>query len=358
MLGAFENSVTLAMITHICDWGHSFSCQGCWADSCVRIVCEGAPFSGLGFVIPALHVFMAYDSFDFSSHRPLFQAFLHAICSHSGQLRFTWTRAHADNDMNNHIDLLAKQGLLPHSPALIIADLYVPPQWVDSGPILNNQSLAFLTDTVVASSPPPFQSAKFSSFFSSWSSWMLHSFSACLDPVAHIPHIWKADIPIGLHKLLYKHVLSSLPLGQTWHGKLALRQVCCCGVDLSLDHLWTSCPSYNLDLLLLTLYSCFLSLHHGTGLSAKPWLWPSPIWYLLLAFCSLDNIPTNAAALCRTLSRTWAKREWALGSFLWFIWKQHMKEVHDSSYCFIPELHVNALSATLYDDPTLASHPH
>ena len=52
------------------------------------------------------------------------------------------------------------------------------------------------------------------------------NFSADLDPVAHIPHLWKADIPVGLCKLLYKHVSSCLPIGQTWHSSLSLGQFC------------------------------------------------------------------------------------------------------------------------------------
>ena len=267
-------------------------------------------------------------------------------------------RAHADDDMNNHVNLLAKQGLLPDSPALVVTDLIAPPWWIDSSLVLNNQSLAFLTDVVVASSPPPFESTKFTPFFSSWLSYMLLSFSAHLDLVAFIPHIWKANIPVSLCELLYKHTVSSLPLGCTWHSKLALGQTCCCGVDLSLDHIWTSCPSYDLCSLLFVLYSHYSSLHCGASLLAKPWLWPSPLWYPLLALCPLDNAPTNDITLCCTLGKSWARREWALGSFLWFMWKQHMKEVHDSSYHFVPDLHSVALSRLLSEDPTLSSHPH
>ena len=112
--------------------------------------------SNLGFSIPALGVRMTYTEDTFASHRPLFQALLYSIRAHSRKLRFSWTQAHADDDMNNHVDLLAKQGLLPTSPALRIADISAPPCWVDNSLVLNCQSLAFLTDVVVASSPPPF----------------------------------------------------------------------------------------------------------------------------------------------------------------------------------------------------------
>lgn len=186
---------------------------------------------------------------------------------------------------------------------------------------------------------------------------MTHSFCIDLNPVAHILLLWKINIPVGLQELLYKHVSSSLPIGRMWHGSLSLGQFCQCGAELSLHHLWASCPDYNLLPLLLTVYSHFISLHHGPGLSAKPWLWPPPFWYPLLAFHSLDCIPNNDACLHQTLGKSHAKREWALGSFLWFVWKQHMKEVHNSSYCFIPGLHVDALSIALSEEPTLTSHP-
>ena len=83
--------------------------------------------NNLGFTIPALHVEMAYTTTNFASHKPLFQAFLYTLRAHSGKLRFSWTRAHADDDMNNHVDLLAKQGLLPDSPALLVTSIVAPP---------------------------------------------------------------------------------------------------------------------------------------------------------------------------------------------------------------------------------------
>ena len=313
--------------------------------------------SNLGFSIPARRVVMTYTTTIYASHKPLFQAFLYEVRAHSGKLRFSWTRAHADDAMNNAVDLLAKQGLLPTSPHLIVADITAPPHWVDSGPVLNNQSLAFLTDIVVASSPPPFFSPKFVSFSSSWSSYMLRSFSARLDPAEHVPLIWKINIPVGLHELLHKRITSSLPIGDTWHGKLTLRQTCRCGATLSLGHIWASCPSYDLWSCQMVLHDHFLSLHPSASPSAQPWLWPSPTWFPLLSFRSLDNMPNIDPAHQRVLGKSCSRREWMLGSFLWFIWKHCMKEVHDSSYRFIPDLHTGQLSATLVDAPTLSSHP-
>ena len=319
------------------------------------------PFSSfidnnLGFSIPALGVHMAYTEAAFASHKPLFQALLYSIRAHSGKLRFSWTHAHADDDMNNRVDLLAKQGLLPTSPALHIADISAPPRWIDNGLVLNCQSLAFLTDVVVASSPSPFLSPKFTPFSSFWSSHMLRFFSARLDPAEHVPLIWSINIPVGLRELLYKRVLSALPIGDTWHGDLTLGQTCRCCSTLSLEHIWASCPSYDLRPLLSILYDHFQSLHPGPALSAQPWLWPSPVWFPLISLRSLDNMPANHPPLRRTLGKSRSKREWAFGSFLWFVWKHRMKEVHDPSYRFIPELHTAALNAALSEEPTLSSH--
>ena len=312
--------------------------------------------SGLGFSVPALGVHMTYTETMFASHKPLFQALLYSIRAHSGKLRFSWTQAHTGDDMNNQVDLLAKQGLLPTSPALRITDISAPPHWIDNSPVLNCQSLAFLTDVVVASSPPPFLSPKFTPFSSFWASHMSRFFSARLDPTAHIPLIWSINIPVSLRELLHKRIFSSLPIGDTWHGNLTLGQTCRCHSTLSLEHVWASCPSYDLRPLFLVLYMHFQSLYPGPAPSAQPWLWPSPVWFPLLSLKSLDNMPGNDLPLRRALGKSRPKREWALGSFLWFIWKLRMKEVHDSSYRFIPDLHAEALNAALSEEPTLSSH--
>ena len=205
--------------------------------------------------------------------------------------------------------------------------------------------------------PPPFLSPKFTSFSSFWSSYMASAFSACFDPVEHVPLLWKANIPVGLRELLHKRIFSSLPIGDTWYGKLILGQVCRCGSTLSLEHIWASCPSYDLCSCFFTLCTHFQSLHPEGTPSSQPWLWPPPLWFPLLSLRSLDNMPGNSLVLQRALGKSRSMREWALGSYLWFIWKHCMKEVHDLSYHFIPDLHTEALNATLSIEPTLSSPP-
>jgi len=109
----------------------------------------------LGFTIPALGVHMCYDALSLGCLGPLFQALLFELRSHSGRLWFSKVKAHANDYMNNLVDLLTKQALQPGSPVLDVAAISAPPGWVDRGPVLNCQLLAFLTDVVVSSSPPP-----------------------------------------------------------------------------------------------------------------------------------------------------------------------------------------------------------
>ena len=185
---------------------------------------------------------------------------------------------------------------------------------------------------------------------------MLRAFSARLDPAEHAPLIWKINIPVGLRELLHKRIFSSLPIGDSWHSKLTLGQTCWCGATLSLEHIWASCPSYDLRSCQLILHEHFRLLHPSTSPSTQPWLWPSPTWFPLFSLRSLDNMPSTDPAHWRVLGRSRSKREWVLGSFLWFIWKHCMKEVHDSSYRFIPDLHTSQLSTALAEEPTLSSH--
>ena len=52
---------------------------------------------------------------------------------------------------------------------------------------------------------------------------------------------------------------------------------------------------------------------------------------------SLSTIPVRTR---RRLGKSRRAREWALGSWFWYVWKQHMKEVMEPSYRFLPLHHV------------------
>jgi ribonuclease HI len=290
------------------------------------------------------------------SHLCLFQSVLYLIRMHPNSLHFSWTRTHADDNMNNAVDTLAKAALAPSTAPLDILSTPLPDNWVDSGPVLNNQSLAFLSESIVSCLPSPLFSCKFPAHSLSWSLWIRSTFGVALDSSAHLPNIWKVHIPVGLRELLWKHTASSLPIGWLWHGQLALGQLCRCGSEMSLAHVWALCPAYNLSPLLAVLYSEFRHLSPiipGTAsTSTCPWLWGANIWYPLLALQSLDTLPQYSDPFKQQLGTSRRAHEWAQGSYLWYIWQQCMDEVHDTSYCFCPKLHSVPLAPLLQSPHT------
>jgi hypothetical protein len=120
---------------------------------------------------------------------------------------------------------------------------------------------------------------------------------------------------------------------------------------MSLAHVWASCPTYNLSPLFAVLYSEFRHLSPvipgRVSTSTRPWLWGTNVWYPLLALRSLDTLPHYSDPLKQLLGTSRRAREWALGSFLWYIWRQRMDEVHNTSYRFRPDLHSDILAPLL-----------
>jgi ribonuclease HI len=285
------------------------------------------------------------------SHLQLFQSVLHLIRAHPNSLWFSWTRAHAGDAMNITVDTLAKAALAPSTAPLDILSAPLPANWVDSSPVLNNQSLAFLSETIVSRLPPPIFSPKFCAFSTSWSLYIRSTFGIPLDPTTHLPNVWKVLIPVGLRELLWKQAASSLLIGRSWHGQLVLGQTCRCGSEMLLTHVWAPCPAYDLSPLLAVLYSEFRRLcpiAPGTvSTSTRPWLWGPNIWYPLVALRSLDTLPQYSNPLKQLLGTSHRAREWALGSFLWYVWRQCMDEVHNTTYRFYPGLHTDILRPLL-----------
>src|SRR5258706_135122 len=129
--------------------------------------------------------------------RPLTMALilaLQALRSHDGYMEFKWVKAHNGDTMNSLADELAKQAALSYSHIFSIASISVPPNWVDDGPVLNHQSLSFLTSTVVAGTViHPVMANKSALFCHRWSSWVSGFSASSLDVSHHIPNLWKIN---------------------------------------------------------------------------------------------------------------------------------------------------------------------
>src|SRR5258706_720453 len=202
-----------------------------WSDSCVSLLPPrplDAPPS------PDLPALVTSDI--------LMRYLLYLLRSHDGYVEFKWIKAHSGDVMNSLADELAKQAALSCPHIFSLASISFPPDWVDIGPVLNHQSLSFLTDSIVSGTViHPVMDDKSADFCRRWSSWASGFSSGWLDVTHHIPNIWKINIPTQLRELLWKEINDSLPLGHSWASKVRWGQCCpCTNHVLELDQLCTS----------------------------------------------------------------------------------------------------------------------
>ena len=196
---------------------------------------------------------------------------------------------------------------------------------------------------------------------------MFDAFNTFIDISLHCHHIWKLNCPIGLHKILWKDLTGSLPLGPlSWNGKHADLTVCPCGIPappdygpaddeywltppppspsttpLSLLHIFSGCSYFPIAPLYDSVL-CPLLTASTPGVwhkSLDPSLWPSRDWFPLLCFrCITDTLTSKkkrALLHCST-----CQREWIYSSFLWSLWLARMKMAFKPSY----ELHIPSLA--------------
>src|SRR5258706_627759 len=329
---------------------------------------------------------------DMVSSTTLLRYLLFLLCSHDGYVEFKWVKAHDGNVMNSLADGLAKQAALSYTHIFSLASISVPPNWVDTGPVLNHQSLSFLTSSVIDGTiVHPVMGDKSAAFCHRWSSWASGFSLGWMDVSHHIPNIWKVNIPTQLRELLWKEINKSLPLGRTWASKvkwgqccpcndhvLELDQVCTseehlldtrhvwvqprckastglrtnrcrCGVMMSLAHIWKGCQSYDMEPFFSILRKKFKSLVYVDSPTTNPDTWMSgDIWFPLLSLRSLELGPEVSSRDRKILGHSRKAWEWAIGSLLWFTWRMRMKEVHSQSMTFSPHDKDFQLALTTY----------
>jgi len=167
---------------------------------------------------------------------------LYLLRSHDGYVEFKWVKAHNGDVMNSLADKLAKQAALSYSNIFSLVSISVPPNWVDISPILNHQSLSFLTESVVDGTiVHPVLGTKSAAFCRKWSAWASGFSLGWLDITHHLSNIWKINILTQLRELLWKEVNESLPLGRAWASKVKWGLCCPCNEHvLDLDQCCTS----------------------------------------------------------------------------------------------------------------------
>ena len=294
---------------------------------------------------------------------------LYLLCSHDGYIQFKWVKAHNGDAQNSLADKLAKEAALSGHHKFSLAHLTIPSGWVDTGPVLNYQSLSFLTSSIVESSfVHPSLDTKSLPFRSHWSDWASEFSPDWLDVTHHIPNLWKINIPHQLRELLWKYIHDSLPLGRSWATKHKLGSCCLCnnsiinyphvwikpcceytislhaikcrcGTTLSLPHIWKGCSAYDMDPFRSLLHQKLTTLVYLFAPTTDPDRWLSgDMWFPLITLHSLELSPSTPNLDQKVLGPSRKAQEWAMGAFLWFTWHMRMKEAHSSSMHFSPRL--------------------
>lgn len=195
--------------------------------------------------------------------------------------------------------------------------------------------------------PNPLLGRKFSEFCTEWTAWISEYFHADLDILVHYQSLWTLNIPVGLKGLLWKSSSRSLLLGPHWYGPSDLGQNCHCGKAMSLPHVWSGCSTYDLSPLKDILLALLASLCPGDYRVLDYDKWPSPFWFLLLVLKPLEKQLEVSKKQLALLKDSWASQERAIGGYLWYIWRQRMKETVVPSFSFVPYRHVALLASYL-----------
>ena len=266
------------------------------------------------------------------SHTELHQFLLYLARSHQGTLEVLWVKAHTGDPMNEAADRWAKAALTSPDTVDILA-FCPPPGWVDTPPTLCGWTLTNITKSIVHDTTiPPFSKACCAPTLTKWPAHMLRVFGHHLDTGTHLGALWSTNIPSSLKELLWKEVTRSLPLSPTWFSDMALGHNCCCGALQSLTHIWHGCPMYNLTPLLRIVQNHILpSPDQPLTMSEDPALWGHP-WFLLVTLHSLEHSPHVSKKPAKRLQLSCPEWEWAIGMYLWMLWVQKMKEVHNEGY--------------------------
>ena len=292
----------------------------------------------------------------------LLKSLLYLLRDRSGRIAFVKAKAHADDENNNLADFLANEGRL-HGRLMDIGRLTVPPGWVDDFPVLCHQPLDYLTKLVVRHQvPAPSSTLQFTRFSDRWTVTLYNLFGVILDPGRYIANVWKINVPQKLRETLWKEMNGTLVLGHRYYGKSDLGRWCKCGVALSLDHILVGCAHYKLGVLQAVL------LEHLRRVSPKlPTRslsldeWGRSPWYPLLALCRIERNAFRPSKTVRrpneALSLSRPVREWLIGTYFWHLWRWRMKEIHDSSFSFIPDRFVDTLATALACAPPVPERP-
>jgi len=287
---------------------------------------------------------------------PLLRTLLYLLRDRTGRLRFEKAKAHGNDVMNNIADKLANEGRTK-GRVLDIGSLTVPDGWIDTAPVLCHQPLDYLTRLVVrARVGAPAKTLKFEAFSDRWMVTLGQMFGVVLDPGNYIKEVWRLTIPEGMKEVLWKEMNGAQVLGHRYHGqgheRSDMGRFCPCGLEMTLGHILLGCDVYRLQPLMTVLLAALGTLHPDSSFKTlSPDSWGTSPWYPLLALGVLEEtaypIVKGRKKILKKLKKSRQRREWMIGNYYWALWKWRMKEIHDTSFNFMPASCVASLRDTL-----------
>jgi ribonuclease HI len=279
----------------------------------------------------------------------LLQFLLYSIRSHGAPLVFAKAAAHSIDLHNCRADSLANSSCVC-GPTLRLATLSAPPSWVATALFLVGCPLAASTGLITStSSPAPIYCAHTLNFLLDWYIQLHDRLGVRIEKSRFFTRLWSINIPPTLRDIIWRLVHDFIPLGAPFRGP-DLGKTCRCGTELSLPHMWLSCPAYNLQ-----------PLHNVTNayiMSTRPRAFTShdcvedcaDFWYPLLAFQDIET-ELYSGHLRKILRRSRAAQEWAFGCFLWHVWRCRWAEIYRPDFIFDP--HSTASLTDLFKESPL-----
>jgi ribonuclease HI len=281
----------------------------------------------------------------------LLQFLLYSIRSHGAPLVFTKASAHSSDQFNNRADSLANSGRIS-GPVLRTSQWVTPPGWVSSAPFLVGCPLAASSSLIACtSSPVPLYRERTLTFLLDWYSSLRDRFDVRIEKSRFFTRLWTINIPPTLRDIIWCLAHDTIPLGNHFRGP-DLGKTCRCGSEMSLPHMWLSCPAYDLQPLSAATNAYISRARPGTFVNHDSIENRADFWYPLLA---LQEIETElySGKRRKILCSSRSTQEWAFGCYLWHIWRSRWAEIYQPGFVFDTNS-TSALTDLFEDSPVCA----
>jgi RNase H len=262
----------------------------------------------------------------------ILQFLLYSIRLHCAPLAFAKASAHSTDQHNNRADTLANLGRAS-GPVLRTMLWIPPPGWVSTAPFLVGCPLAASSSLIAStSSPAPLYRERTLDFLLGWYSSIRNCFDVRIEKSRFFSRLWTINIPPTLRDILWRLSHDSIPLGRPFRSPDA-GKTCRCGSEMSLPHIWVSCPAYDLQPLSDATNAYISTSRQGIFVTHDTVEDRADFWYPLLALQELET-ELYSGRRRKVLRKSHPAREWAIGCYLWHIWRSRWAEIYQPGFVF------------------------